>query len=111
LNEAKDRVDLLIVLLKDRGAPIESRDDAAIDLGTFDDPRALAALLEVGADPREDEMIVGSCGESIGEMVVRTGVFDPRWTARLAPAASHELRSRLQGERPELLKGESAGPG
>jgi hypothetical protein len=93
----------LINLLRDKTARIDERDDAAIDLGTSDDPKALDALLEVACDPTENEMIVGSSGESIADIVVRNGRFDLTWLDGFAPAAKRELRARLAAERPDLL--------
>lgn len=88
----------------DRGARIDDRDDAAIDLGQSDEPGALAALLEVASNPYDDETVVGSCGESIADIAIRSGKLDRRWFEILAPPALRELRSRLEGERPDLMR-------
>jgi hypothetical protein len=100
----ESNLDALVALLRNRAARIDERDDAAIDLGQSDDPAALTALLEVGSNPGEDETVVGSCGESIADIAIRRGSLDESWLGRLAPAALRELRSRLQGERPDLLR-------
>jgi hypothetical protein len=59
-----DRIALLVAIPRDRSARFDERDDAAIDLGESDDDRALAALLELGAQS-DDEMVLGSIEESI----------------------------------------------
>jgi hypothetical protein len=92
-------------VLHDRSARIDERDDAAIDLGDSDDPLALRALLETARDSTDHWMVLGSCGESIAEIVTRTGVFDQAWLEGLAGPALGELRGALRLERPELFDG------
>ena len=93
----------LIALLFDTTADVSARDDAAIDLGGSDDPLAVEALLRAGGDPAMDEALRGSAGESLGEIAVRTGQFDPSWTARLTRIAQHEFLGLVRAERPDLL--------
>lgn len=60
-----NRVDVISVLLEvlaDKTAPLADRDDAAINLGQFDDDRVLAALLAVCSDFSEDEIVLSSAG-------------------------------------------------
>ena len=64
----------LIFVLRDIGAPVGDRDDAAMDLAEFD--AALPVLVEIALRPGEDEMLVDSCGESIAEIWQRTSGFD-----------------------------------
>jgi hypothetical protein len=93
----------LIQILRDRSARIDERDDAAIDLGRSDDDGALAALLEIGAQSDDDEMVLGSIGESIAHIAIRTGKFESSWLARLSPLAVDELVASLRAARPQLL--------
>jgi hypothetical protein len=97
------RLDALIALLTDRSARIDERDDAAIDLGSSDDPRAIAALLEIGADRSEIDTVLASCGESLAQIAIRSGRLSRVWIASLAPAAANELVSTIRAERAELL--------
>ncbi len=80
--------DGLIAVLLDRGAdPGNDRSDAAMDLSRFDEPEALDALIAVASDASEPESLLDDCGDSIGEIWWRQGVFDASVFARLAPVA------------------------
>ena len=99
-----DKVEGLIDVLIDNTARPDERDDAAMDLGRFNDDRALNALLRVGSNPNEDEMILDSCGDSIGEILVKKGKYDPTFINNLAPVARSALYSFIKEARPEWLK-------
>lgn len=101
----QSRIDNLIEILRDKSARIDERDDAAIDLGFSDDPRVIDALLEVGSQIGDEEMVVASCGESVAQIAIRTGRFERSWREILAPAAARELIDGVRAERPELLSG------
>ena len=98
-----NRVERLAALLRDRTAPTADRDDAAIDLGDYDDPQAEAALAEVGSDATDQQVVIASCGEFLAAIWVRTGHFDPVRPRRLAPAARAEAEAVLRAHRPEWL--------
>jgi hypothetical protein len=93
----------LIQILRDRSARVDERDDAAIDLGRSDDDGALAALLEIGAQSDDDDMVLGSVGESIAHIAIRRGTFESSWLALLAPPTVDELVASLRALRPQLL--------
>jgi hypothetical protein len=97
-------LEAVIALLADRSARIDERDDAAIDLGSSDDPRAIAVLLEIGADRSENETVVAPCGESLGQIAIRSGRFNSEWLTTLAPAAVNELVGSIRAERPDLFE-------
>jgi hypothetical protein len=99
-----NQLDALIALLQDRSARVDERDDAAIDLGSTDDPRAASALFQVGSRPDENETVLASCGESLAQIAIRTGHFDPAWPDQLAPSAARELLGTVRAERLELLE-------
>lgn len=94
----------LIELLRDDRARPDERDDAAIDLGSADDPRAVEALLEAGSRAELNETVLASCGESLAHIAARRGRLDPEWQRRLAPPASQELVTSLRAERPDLVE-------
>jgi tetratricopeptide (TPR) repeat protein len=73
----------LVGVLLDRSARLDERDDAAMDLGTRDEPEALAALVEVASDSESDPTLLDTCGESIGEIWARNGSVDAAVLARL----------------------------
>ncbi|MGW3399640.1 hypothetical protein [Streptomyces hydrogenans] len=85
------QVEDLITVLLDRGADIGARDDAAMDLYASDDERARQALLAVAVDPETPEIIQASAGESLAQMVARTGrVLSDEERTRLTLAAGSE---------------------
>jgi tetratricopeptide (TPR) repeat protein len=66
----------LVGVLLDRTRRSDERDDAAMALGGYDQPEALAALVEVASDPQSDPGLLDSCGESIGEICARRAIPD-----------------------------------
>lgn len=82
-----DKVERLINILLDNTARENERDDAAMDLGMFNDDRALAALLQVASNPHENKMILDSCGVSIGEILIKKEQYDLAVLDQLAPIA------------------------
>ena len=68
----KDEAQHLIDILLNRKAPEDERDDAAMDLGLYDDDGVLQALILVGSDPEEiSEIVLNSCGESIATILIK----------------------------------------
>jgi hypothetical protein len=96
-------VSALVVILLDRAARIDERDDAAAYLAQTDDNAALTALLHVASDPTEDGIVVASCGESLAQIFVRSGRLDPAWLHELTPIALNEVIPWVRRERPDLL--------
>ena len=68
-------IDFLIRVLQDKSIDIGVRDAAAMDLGIYDEPRVLEALIQTAKDAEEHEMILDSCGESIKNIWVRKGIY------------------------------------
>lgn len=56
----------LLRVLSDKAARIDERDDAAIDLGEFEGEEVERGLLAVAHDSMTDDIVRGSCGESLG---------------------------------------------
>lgn len=52
MKRTMDKVDLLVDILLDETASVSERDDAAMDLGKFNDDRALNGLLKIALDPQ-----------------------------------------------------------
>ncbi len=59
----EERNKLLIAILNDPDASITEKDDAAIQLGQFDDEVALNGLISFGMKRNEDKTVLNSCGE------------------------------------------------
>ena len=79
--------DYLIRVLQDKSIDLGVRDDAAMDLGAYDEPRVLEALIQAAIDLEEDEMVSDSCGTSIMEIWGRKGSYSRAILDKFAPAA------------------------
>ena len=77
----------LIAVLLDADAPFGDRDDAAMDLGGYDEPEAEVALTTIVVDAAEDEELIDTAGESLWQIWNRQGKFDAALVARMHPAA------------------------
>lgn len=93
-----DQPDGLIHVLLAPGATVSDRDDAAMDLAQFDDPAALAALLRVGSDEAEHEVVLSSVGEAIAEILMRNGSTSCPGVEDLASPAQREFNSFVRRE-------------
>ncbi|MFN7112312.1 MAG: hypothetical protein ACK4M2_11800 [Brevundimonas sp.] len=79
----------LLSVLKDSTASPSERDDAAMDLGDFD--VALPVLVAVAHELNTPDVVVNSCGTSIGEIWKRTGGFDQPTFDSLPKTARDEI--------------------
>ncbi|MDL0438116.1 hypothetical protein [Stutzerimonas frequens] len=86
----------LIEILLDKKSRVDERDDAAMDLGAFDDESVLAALMLVGQDHNESDIVLASCGESIGMILMRRAAMDQSLLDGLAPVAKREATAVLR---------------
>jgi hypothetical protein len=77
----------LISVLLNAEAEFGDRDDAAMDLGEFDEPAAEEALLKVVLSQTEDEGIADRAGESLWQIWTRKGKRDISLIALMHPAA------------------------
>jgi hypothetical protein len=102
--QMKDQIELLIEILLDTNARIDERDDAAMDLGQYNDDRALNALLSIVLNPNEEKSIMDVCGESIAEIWVKRDYFDVNLYNKMVPLAQFELYSYIKGIKPEWIK-------
>jgi hypothetical protein len=98
-----DRVADLIQILLDNTAREDERHDAAMDISEFDDDRALFALLKIGSNPKEDNIILDACGESIAEILVRRGFYNKELIDKLAPIAQATANAYIKAQRPKWL--------
>lgn len=100
-----ERVPALVVLLRDRSARPDERDDAAIDLGETEDARSIDALLSVGSAVDENEIVASSCGESLAYIASRQrdAAAATRWLSVLSDPAAAEFKGSLTALCPGLL--------
>lgn len=71
-----------------------------MDLGLYDEPEVLDALIQTAMDVNEHDMILSSCGESIRDIWIRKGsysaaVINEGMLNKLAPEARHECNIKL----------------
>jgi hypothetical protein len=81
----------LAKVLLDKSAPLADRDDAAMDLGAYNDDVALEVLIKVARDPTEDEMILSSCGTSIADIWYARGEGNREVLDSLTKEARNEV--------------------
>ena len=77
----------LLIVLADRAAEFGDRHDAAMDLGSYDEPEVEVALLAVASNLSEDPDIADAAGESLSEVWRRKGKKDPGVVAAMHPEA------------------------
>jgi hypothetical protein len=99
----KDQVQLLIDILLDKTAREDERDDAAIDLRVHKDVRALDALTKIASDPNEDDVIIDSCAESIGEICVAMNLFNENSFRKMVPFAQKIVFGFIMAHSPKLI--------
>jgi hypothetical protein len=97
-------MELLINILCDKTAKEDERDDAAMDLGTFNDDRALNALLQVGSNNKENETILDSCGESIAQILITREEFREDILNQLSNPAKQAAFSFIKEVKPDWIK-------
>lgn len=95
-SSIRDQISVLV----DPEARIDERDDAAMDLGNTASTEALSALVDVASNAEEDETLLQSCGESIAQIWLALGRYDPDIWERLALPARRDAQGLLQKERP-----------
>jgi ankyrin repeat protein len=100
----KDRVSALVQLLFDNGASITERDEAAVSLSEFSDIQATTALLSKTKDLNEDELILNSCGESLGIIWTKQNYFDKKEYRNLAGTARYGVYVIIKSRKPEWIE-------
>jgi len=91
----------LIGVLLDESAEYGDRDDAAMDLGAYDEPEAEEALLSVACLPETDPNLAERCGESLGEIWSRRASLSRGGLLKLTGAAREEALRVIEASRPE----------
>lgn len=93
----------LISVLLDRSADVASRDDAAMDLGAFDQSEVESALLLVASSPDTPAVVCASSGESLAQIWVRRGSIKMQCYRNLCQPAKAEVESYINAISPSLL--------
>jgi hypothetical protein len=100
----KDRLNLLVKLLFDQGASVTEKDDAATYLSEFSDNQAVDALLSKGKDRAENQIILNSCGESLGIIWIKKNVFDESAYRSLSSTARYGVYVVIKSRKPEWIE-------
>lgn len=100
----KDIIQMLIEILLDKNLREDERDDAAMDLGEYNDLRALRALIKVASDPDENMTVMDSCAESIGSILIARNEFDNSILDGLAPIAKKIVIKFIKINKPNLIQ-------
>lgn len=104
-KQEKNRKEMLIGLLIDRNVLDADRDDAAMDLGEeFDDEAVLNTLIQIAINPNEINMILNSCGESIGKIWIKKDFFDEETYKNLTKDARDGVYCIIKNRKPTWMK-------
>jgi len=101
-----EQVRKLAAILMDPTTTLTEKDDAAINLGEFDESEALTALIAATQSEVKEEMVLASIGESIAQIWIRLDNFDSTLFNQLPREAQREAHSLIQANRSEWLLNE-----
>jgi hypothetical protein len=90
--------------LLDKKLELRVRDDCAEELARYSDPVSEEALVRIGADASEDEILLDTCGTSLGERWVRDRRVDLVAMGRLSPVARRIAEAIVSKYAPQLMK-------
>ncbi|MEZ4742683.1 MAG: hypothetical protein R3B45_09580 [Bdellovibrionota bacterium] len=68
----------LISVLLDKNAREDERDDAAMDLSSYNEPEVESALFQAIGNHDTPKVVIASCGESLAEIWLRNETFDKK---------------------------------
>jgi hypothetical protein len=91
----------LIAVLLDTGADYGDRDDAAMDLSTYDHPEVEQALVSVVLGLDADSFLADTAGESLAEIWCRSNKIDLELLQRLPEPARNSAVAVLRSHKPE----------
>jgi hypothetical protein len=100
----KNTIDLLIEILVDEHATIAERDEAAIELCEFTDPKSIDALISRAKDYNENELVLNSCGESLGTIWVKINQFDQITYHELTNIARYGIYVVIKSRKPAWVE-------
>ncbi len=100
----KEKIDALIQLLFDEATSVAERDDAAIFLGEFSDIRSINALISKAKNLNENQLVLNSCGESLGSIWTKQNLFDEKTYRTLSGTARYGVYVVIKSRKPEWLE-------
>lgn len=99
-----DEAKALFDILYDPAARIDERDDAAMYLSQYKTKDVLDGLTALASNSGENELVLASLGESIGEIMIVNNKFEIDVINKLHPIAKQEALGIIQGKKPEWIK-------
>lgn len=93
--------DLLIEIIFDPSAREDEIDDALMDIGEYNDIRAIEALVRFSQENDEDNFLTDSCGESIARIWLLRDEFDIKKYRSIGPRTRSYTKSYLNEIKPE----------
>lgn len=94
----------LFNILFDKNERIDERDDAAIYLGGYPLKEVLEKLIQFASNHKENQIILSSVGESIGEIMVAMDSYDSGSIKNLSSIAKKEALGIIKGKKPKWLE-------
>ena len=70
----------------------------------FDDERVLKSLFYIASNPKENDTVLNSCGESLGAIWTRSGIFDEKKFRAMAGTARHGVYIVVKSRKPEWVE-------
>jgi hypothetical protein len=98
-----DKINQLIEILNDPNAEEGEKHDAAMDIGSYPDKRAVDALIKVGSNPNEFFTVLDACGESLAEIYVRLNYVDFSSIEQLTEIAKSSAYAYITTNRPKWI--------
>ena len=100
-DKMTENITLLLKILLNKQGREDERDEAAAYLGKYDDEEVLQALVSIGKDPSENDIVLDSCGVSIAEILIRRNKFDSNILKFLADTAKDSAIQYILGIKPD----------
>ncbi len=99
-----DKIDLLINTLLDNAAREDERHDAALNIGHYDDDRAIMALTKIASNPLEDNIVLDACGESLAKILVTRNKFQGDLIEQLTFLTKRTAIAFIEHNKPEWIE-------
>lgn len=100
----EDRIETLLEILFDKSAREDEREDAAMCLYDYDDPKVINAFFKIGQDETELHTLREAVGEGIGEIWARNNIYNLEKLNFLTAISREIAISIIKLKNPKLLK-------
>ncbi|GAB4230941.1 MAG: hypothetical protein Tsb0021_09130 [Chlamydiales bacterium] len=103
-EQHENKLKNLIEILLDPYVGVCEKDDAAMDLAEYPDDRVVEALVKIGSKESEDDTVLNSCGESLGEIWIRRNHLPIALFEQLTQVSKLGALLVVQNEKPEWIE-------